>query len=141
MENINSVVTSGALKTIVSQVKTYIDSKDAANLSAAEARIAAIVGSAPEALDTLEEIAARLAEDSTAMDAIRGILSGKQETIADLETIRSGAAAGATAYQKADTGIPEDDLAQAVKDKLNATVATISTADTNEIKDLFNVAA
>lgn len=41
-------------------------------------------------------------------------LAGKQATISDLATIRSGAAAGAAAYQKPQTGIPATDLAAAV---------------------------
>ena len=44
----------------------------------------------------------------------------RQAVISDLETIRSGAAAGATAYQKPSTGIPESDLASAVQTKLTA---------------------
>lgn len=45
-------------------------------------------------------------------------LAGKQATIEDLSTIRSGAAAGATAYQKPGTGIPKTDLAEAVQTSL-----------------------
>lgn len=41
-------------------------------------------------------------------------LAGKQDTISDLATIRSGALAGATAYQKPSTGIPASDLAAGV---------------------------
>lgn len=41
-------------------------------------------------------------------------LAGKQDTISDLVTIRSGASAGATAYQKPSTGIPASDLAAGV---------------------------
>ena len=46
--------------------------------------------------------------------------TSKQDVISDLATIRSGAAAGATAYQKPSTGIPESDLASAVQTKLTA---------------------
>lgn len=42
----------------------------------------------------------------------------KQDVIEDLSTIRSGAAAGATAYQKPSTGIPKTDLASAVQTSL-----------------------
>ena len=45
-------------------------------------------------------------------------ISGKQDVITDLDTIRSGAAAGATAYQKPSTGIPKSDLAQSVQTSL-----------------------
>lgn len=44
--------------------------------------------------------------------------TSKQDTISDLATIRSGAAAGATAYQKPSTGIPATDLASAVQTSL-----------------------
>ena len=45
-------------------------------------------------------------------------LAGKQGTISDLSTIRSGAAAGATAYQKPGTGIPKSDTASDVQTSL-----------------------
>lgn len=44
--------------------------------------------------------------------------SGKQDAITDLATIRSGASAGATAYQKPSGGIPSTDLASAVQTSL-----------------------
>lgn len=47
-------------------------------------------------------------------------LGGKQDTINDLQTIREGAAAGATAYQKPDTGIPQSAMDASVQAKLNA---------------------
>ena len=47
-------------------------------------------------------------------------LGGKQDTINDLQTIREGAAAGATAYQKPGTGIPQDAMDASVQAKLNA---------------------
>ena len=46
------------------------------------------------------------------------LLAGKQAVIADLETIRSGAAAGATAYQKPGAGIPKTDLTSGVQTSL-----------------------
>lgn len=45
-------------------------------------------------------------------------LDGKQDTISDLADIRSGAAAGATAYQKPSGGIPKTDLASGVQTSL-----------------------
>lgn len=47
------------------------------------------------------------------------LLDAKQDTINDLATIRSGASAGATAYQKPSGGIPKSDLATAVQKSLN----------------------
>lgn len=51
-------------------------------------------------------------------DYVSKQLSGKQDTISDLATIRSGAAAGATAYQKPSGGIPKTDLASGVQTSL-----------------------
>ena len=45
-------------------------------------------------------------------------LAGKQATIEDLSTIRSGAAAGATAYQKPSGGVPASDMASGVQTSL-----------------------
>lgn len=45
-------------------------------------------------------------------------IAGKQDTIQDLSTIRSGAASGATAYQKPGTGIPSSDMASGVQTSL-----------------------
>lgn len=47
------------------------------------------------------------------------LLDAKQDVINDLATIRSGASAGATAYQKPSGGIPKSDLASAVQTSLN----------------------
>lgn len=44
--------------------------------------------------------------------------NGKQDAISDLATIRSGASAGATAYQKPSGGIPKTDLSSAVQTSL-----------------------
>ena len=47
-------------------------------------------------------------------------LGQKQDTINDIQTIREGAAAGATAYQKPGTGIPQSAMDADVQAKLNA---------------------
>ena len=52
--------------------------------------------------------------------AMASDLAGKQDTINDLANIRSGAQAGATAYQKPGTGIPATDLASDVQTDLAA---------------------
>ena len=56
-------------------------------------------------------------------DEAKAGLAGKQDVIQDLQTIRTGSAAGATAYQKPGGGIPASDLASGVI----PTVPTIST--------------
>lgn len=45
-------------------------------------------------------------------------LAGKQDVIQDLESIRAGASAGATAYQKPSGGIPSSDMSDAVRASL-----------------------
>lgn len=56
--------------------------------------------------------------DYTTTANLTTLLAAKQDTIADLPTIRSGAAAGATAYQKPGTGIPATDMASGVQTSL-----------------------
>lgn len=57
-------------------------------------------------------------------------LTGKQETISDLSTIRSGAAAGATAYQKPSGGIPASDIASGVIPAISTNIGTDASSDT-----------
>ena len=56
--------------------------------------------------------------DYTTTAALTLLLAGKQDVINDLATIRSGAAAGATAYQKPQVGIPSTDMSQGVQTSL-----------------------
>lgn len=55
--------------------------------------------------------------------ALRALISGKQDIIADLLSIRNGAAAGATAYQKPVGGISYADLAALVREHIQHGVA------------------
>ena len=52
-------------------------------------------------------------------ERIHAVETGKQDAIADLDTIRSNAATGAAAYQKPAGGIPKEDLATAVQETLD----------------------
>ena len=63
----------------------------------------------------------------------------KQDVIEDLSNIRSGAAAGATAYQKPGTGIPASDLASSVQTSLGKADAAAPQAslDTTNGRVLF----
>lgn len=56
-------------------------------------------------------------------------LGGKQDTISDLATIRSGASAGASAYQKPSGGIPKTDLASAVVALLDKAITSITSSE------------
>ena len=58
---------------------------------------------------------------------VKTVLDAKQDTISDLNTIRSGAAIGATAYQKPSTGIPKTDLAPAVQTSLGKADTALQT--------------
>lgn len=50
---------------------------------------------------------------------LAALFEGKQDVISDLETIRSNAAAGATAYQKPQNGIPSTDMTSEVQTSLS----------------------
>jgi len=65
-------------------------------------------------------------DDSTGKTA-KEQLAEKQDTISDLSTIRSGASAGATAYQKPSGGIPKTDLASAVQTSLGKADTALQT--------------
>ena len=73
----------------------------------------------PENVSAFNNDAGYLTNEDMGDYATKQELQGKQDTINDLSAIRSGASAGATAYQKPQAGIPESDLSQGVKDKMN----------------------
>ena len=56
--------------------------------------------------------------DASDLTALSVVVEGKQDAITDLDAIRSGAAAGATAYQKPAGGIPSTDMASGVQTSL-----------------------
>ena len=94
---------------------------------ASAAAVAAIVAGAESDFDTLKEVAEWIASDTQGSAALQATVSGhtttigeinkeldaldanKQDAISDLETIRSGAEAGATALQADDLGFADDD--------------------------------
>lgn len=69
-------------------------------------------------------------------EQLNATLAGKQATIDDLPTIRSGAAAGATAYQKPAAGIPKTDLASGVQESLDKADAA---APLSELQDYAKI--
>ena len=73
------------------------------------------------------------------IDEIWEELAGKQDTISDLSTIRSGAAAGATAYQKPGTGIPKTDLASPVQTSLGKADTSVQPAALTPIQNALSV--
>lgn len=78
---------------------------------------------------TTEALNAALANYTTTAN-LTTLLAAKQDVIADLSTIRSGAAAGATAYQKPGTGIPKTDLESGVKQSLDLADSAIQAEPT-----------
>lgn len=70
--------------------------------------------------------------DYTTTEALTRLLAGKQDVIRDLDTIRSGAQAGATAYQMPAGGIPVSDLStearQVISDASSAATAASNAA-------------
>lgn len=89
--------------------------------------IAAVVAGAESDFDTLKEVADWINNDTTGAaalqvkvaenaDAITDLTNDKQDAISDLETIRTGAAAGATALQA-------DDLEYATNDDIDGLFA------------------
>ena len=67
---------------------------------------------------TVDDALSTTSENPVQNKVVTTALNGKQATIDDLSTIRSGAAAGATAYQKPSGGIPSTDFASAVQTSL-----------------------
>ena len=65
--------------------------------------IAELVDGAPETLDTLNELSAALNDNADIVDVLNQSIGNKQDAITDLETIRQGAAKGATALQSVKT--------------------------------------
>ena len=88
-------------------------------LDASATAVAAIVAGAESDFDTLKEVADWINSDTTGAaalqikvaenaDAITDLTNDKQDAISDLETIRTGAAAGATALQEDDLQFAAD---------------------------------
>lgn len=65
-------------------------------------------------------IGKRLANIDSRLRRALALITKKQDTITDLATIRSGATAGSTAYQRPAGGIPKEDLDSAVHTSLGA---------------------
>lgn len=78
---------------------------------------------------TTQALNAALANYTTTAN-LTTLLAAKQDVISDLSTIRSGAAAGATAYQKPGTGIPKTDLESGVQQSLDLADSAIQAEPT-----------
>lgn len=80
-------VTGNSENEVMSQKAVTLELNKKANIediyskTETEQRIQDIIGTAPEALDTLGEIADRLSQDNDAITAINGVLDGKADSI------------------------------------------------------------
>jgi hypothetical protein len=98
-------------------------------------KVANLVGSAPETLDTIGELSEALNNNKDLVDVLTNSIGTKQDKIDDLETIRSGAAAGATALQE----VPEEYVTETeLEGKGYATTAQVD-AKQNVIEDLQTI--
>lgn len=100
---------STALQTIPSEyiTETKLNEKGYSTTTYVDNKVAALVNGAPETLDTIDELAAALKdnkdiitvlENAIASKSDKSELSSKQDTITDLETIRTDSTNGQTAY-------------------------------------------
>lgn len=114
---------------MASAVQTSLGKADAAAPQATtytKSEVDALVGSGV----TVDDALSATSENPVQNKVVTNALNGKQATIDDLSTIRSGAAAGATAYQKPGTGIPESDMASAVQTSLGKADSAYQKPDT-----------
>ena len=83
LDTINSITstTLGYLQGVSSSIQTQLDSKTTE--SYVDTAISNLVDSAPDALNTLNELAAALGDDANFSTTITTTLAGKQDTIAD----------------------------------------------------------
>ena len=71
-------------------------------------------------------------------DRLVAIEAGKQDVIEDLSEIRSGAAAGGTAYQKPADGIPGTDLDETARGSLSKAESAVQPGDLNPVASSGN---
>ena len=81
---------------------------------------------------TTEELNTALASYTTTAN-LTELLSQKQDVISDLSSIRSGAVAGSTAYQKPSSGIPKSDLIGTVQTSLDKADSSLQFTPSGEV--------
>ena len=135
--DVDAALALKADKTELPDVSTFA-TKTELNAKANTADLAAVATSGSyNDLTNKPEIPERTVVDTALSDTsenpvqnkvVKAAIDAKQDVISDLATIRSGAALGATAYQKPSTGIPASDIAEGVI----PTVPTNVSAFTND---------
>lgn len=79
------------IPTVPTALSAFTNDTSFQNASQVNAAIQAVVGAAPEALDTLQEIAAQLATDESAVSALTAVVATKA-TLASLATVATSGA-------------------------------------------------
>ena len=64
---------------------------------------------------------------------LNAIEAGKQDVIEDLGAIRTGAAAGSTAYQKPEGGVPSSDMSSGVQTSLGKADSALQPSDVKPV--------
>ena len=132
---INTMNTALSQKANATDIYTQTEIEEKLDLKANSADLATVAtsGSYNDLTDrpvipVVDKALSDTSENPVQNKVVNEAIGKKQDTISDLETIRSGAALGATAYQKPSTGIPASDIAKGVI----PTVPTNVSAFTND---------
>ena len=140
---------TSAIQSLLTAAGTALQPEDIAQLTQKVAALESLVSeddNPTQAIDKFQEIVAFLNGISgTTLDALltsiheitNSLAQTKQDAIEDLSAIRSGAAAGATAYQKPQTGIPTSDLTNSVRQALDAANTSLQFEENNDPASLF----
>lgn len=78
------------LKTYDQEIKNYIEQKDAATEAIVDTKIAAIIESAPETLNTLNELAQALGDDPNFATTVANQIGAKADKVMSVKTIETG---------------------------------------------------
>ena len=114
-----------------------LSAADAASRMASAASEAASIAAAAAAAAAAAQEAAK-GSYSSLNERLSAIEHGKQDHIPDLETIRQGAAAGSTAYQKPSAGILKTDLEEDVRNVLDYAGEALAFEENNDPSSLID---
>lgn len=135
------MATYPSIDALIEHIETYIVENGEQSITGPV--LQDVLDSMVQTLDSLKVDSTAFADETNARELaderLADAIATKQNIIADLATIRTGAAAGATAYQKPAGGIPEADLAEAVRRSLSLANTSIQTLA--PVTDLIPAAA
>ena len=96
---LNGTTAEITMPTIPTNLSEFTNDANFATMSDVQTEVSNLVDQAPQTLDTLGKLSTALGDDPDFATTVGTQIGQKQDTIADLETIRSGAALGSTALQ------------------------------------------